>query len=222
MLGSRNSITKLGSRRVVRQAVLALAVLGWTVAIILGSRIVLTYENTPGMPGVSPGTWPEGSHVEQSRTAFTLVLLAHPDCPCTEASIAELESVIAAARGRLICYVILSKPNAGAKDIRGSAVSTAATRIPRVTVIYDLSGFETSRFGGHVSGQTMLYDPNGRLVFSGGITSSRGHQGDNDGANAILRRIDGDANALASTPVFGCSLHNPRADGQNEDPSWKN
>jgi len=32
----------------------------------------------------------------------------------------------------------------------------------------------------------MLYDKLGQLVFNGGITSSRGHEGDNEGQDAII------------------------------------
>ena len=37
------------------------------------------------------------------------------------------------------------------------------------------------RFGAETSGQTLLYDRDGRLLFSGGTTGSRGHDGDNAG-----------------------------------------
>jgi glyoxylase-like metal-dependent hydrolase (beta-lactamase superfamily II) len=127
---------------------------------------------------------------------------------------------MAQLRGKVISYVIFSKPDASGGDVKESELWHAAARIPGVTPIFDPQSIETERFGGHVSGQTILYDPKGNLVFSGGITSARGHEGDNDGADAILRGVTGQKGSLASTPVFGCSLHNPGASPRNEDPSW--
>jgi hypothetical protein len=52
----------------------------------------------------------------------------------------------------------------------------------------------------------MLYDVNGRLLFSGGITGSRGHAGDNAGRTAILALLHREASGRNDTFVFGCSL----------------
>lgn len=203
----------LPDRRFARRAAVAIGALVWAVAILAGSRILFKYENTPGLPGAPPSHWPSGSRIEQSHMAFTLVLLAHPDCPCTGATLAELEAIIARSQGKLTSYVIFSKPGVHDTNISSSALWKAATRIPSVTVVYDSTGIDTSRFGGHVSGQTMLYDPNGILVFTGGITSGRGHQGDSDGADAILRRVSGEAGAVASTRYLDARCTTPaRAD----------
>ena len=39
------------------------------------------------------------------------------------------------------------------------------------------------------SGQTLLYDTKGHLVFSGGITGGRGHEGDNTGRESIEKYL---------------------------------
>ena len=66
-------------------------------------------------------------------------------------------------------------------------------------------GAITAAFGAFTSGQVFLYGTSGELLFSGGITGSRGHEGDNAGRDAVESLLDR-RNAPAHTPVFGCSL----------------
>lgn len=199
------------------------AVIGllWLVLILLGTRTLLNYEGTPGTPGTPPSQWPAKSHIVRPNNKFTLVILAHPNCPCTRASLAELEIVMAHTQGNLAAFILFSKPTASAAEVRESDLWRKAAIIPGVSVLYDNGGAEAEQFGGQVSGQTMLYDLEGRLVFSGGITSGRGHQGDNEGADAVVGRVYGSAGVPAHTPVFGCALHDPSAKTLTEDLSWK-
>jgi hypothetical protein len=56
------------------------------------------------------------------------------------------------------------------------------------------------------------------LAFSGGITDSRGHEGDNDGADAILEIVSGPGvRAVARTPVFGCTLFDGDGNGKVDE-----
>jgi hypothetical protein len=50
-----------------------------------------------------------------------------------------------------------------------------------------------------------LYDQSGHLQFSGGITGSRAHQGDNAGRQSLLALLSG-RNARTATNVYGCPL----------------
>jgi len=77
--------------------------------------------------------------------------------------------------------------------------------MPGVRLIVDHDGRETDRFGARVSGQTFLYDRDGRLRFSGGVTMSRGHVGANAGTEAIRDVMQGRP-ASATAAVFGCAL----------------
>jgi hypothetical protein len=45
-------------------------------------------------------------------------------------------------------------------------------------------------------------------VFKGGITSSRGHSGDNLGRDAVIDLVTSGVASASSAPVFGCSLQN--------------
>ena len=58
-------------------------------------------------------------------------------------------------------------------------------KFPGVSVSSDQEGFEAKNFQSTTSGYVLLYDANGRLLFQGGITGSRGHSGENSGRDAI-------------------------------------
>ena len=61
-------------------------------------------------------------------------------------------------------------------------------------------------FGAFTSGQALLYSKDGHLLFTGGITESRGHEGSNEGADAIETFVNHGRLPTSETPVFGCAL----------------
>ncbi len=193
----------------------------WAGAVALGTRALLNYETKPAAPGAPPAQWPSKARISRPAYGFSLVIFAHPQCPCTRASLAELESVMAQVPVDLTVFVVFSKPGADAAEVRTSDLWKRAASIPGVRAIYDERGEETERFGVLASGQTMLYDPQGSLIFSGGITAARGHVGSNYGVDAVVSLVQGRTRAEARAPVFGCSLRNPGAETLKEDASWK-
>jgi hypothetical protein len=103
-------------------------------------------------------------------------------------------------------FVLFFKPADFPEKWEKTDLWDSAARIPGVTVLSDPGGAEASRFNALTSGSSMLYDAEGRLLFSGGITASRGHSGDNDGRRAIVSLVTDEGAAQAEAPVFGCSL----------------
>lgn len=183
----------------------AAVALGWVAAVAVGLHGLLNYESTPGSVAAVPREWP-GSKVPLTGDRMTLVMLAHPHCPCTRASVGELAEVMARVQGKAAAYVLFSQPIAAAGDWEDTALRRSAAAIPGVTVLSDLEGAEARRFGAETSGHTLLFAPDGRLLFSGGITQSRGHAGDNAGASAIVSLAHGETPGRGETFVFGCSL----------------
>jgi hypothetical protein len=80
-----------------------------------------------------------------------------------------------------------------------------AAAIPGVRVAVD-DGREARRFGVRTSGQTLIFGKDRRLLFSGGLTSGRGHTGDNEGRATAIRLIEAGSGQLRTTPVYGCAL----------------
>jgi hypothetical protein len=119
---------------------------------------------------------------------------------------------MAQSQGRVTAYVLFLKPAGFSEDWEKTDLWQSAANIPGVTAVIDDGGAEARRFHAATSGQTILYDAEGRLLFSGGITGSRGHSGDNAGRSAIVSLVNAGAADRAETFVFGCPLFDPNSE----------
>jgi len=180
----------------------------WAGAAVLGGHALLKYENSPGEVGHVSLAWPPDSSSQLAADQVTLVMFAHPQCPCSRASMDELAQIMARVQGKVRAYVLFYTPRDAGSDWQNTGTHRSATRIPGVTVLSDTDGAEAVRFGAETSGHTFLFDQNGRLLFNGGITASRGHSGDNAGESAIVSLINNQAAKRTQTFVFGCSFKN--------------
>ena len=106
--------------------------------------------------------------------------------------------------------MLFLKPKDFSEDWTKTDIWQSAAAIPDVKIKIDDEGREAERFNASTSGQVLLYDANGRLLFDGGITASRGHSGDNDGREAIESFVLRGKATTTQTPVFGCSLSNKK------------
>ncbi len=107
-------------------------------------------------------------------------------------------------------HVLFLRPGGSATDWEKTDLWCAASAIPGVRVYADEAGVEAARFGAATSGHAVLYDSTGTLAFSGGITVSRGHEGDNPGRDAVTSLLTRGRGGQPRTPVFGCPLFNPQ------------
>ena len=197
----------------------------WALMTGTGLGVLWNYANVPGRTAAPPARWPSDSRVRPAIDRATLVMLAHPHCPCSRASVGELDKLMAQAPGRVSAYVFFLKPEGTSDEWEKTDLWQSAARIPGVNVVVDEGGREAKRFHAVTSGQTALYDVAGRLLFSGGITSARGHAGDNAGRSAIVsilrnrdaaraetdgeleaKRATGGEGQATETLVFGCPL----------------
>ena len=181
----------------------------WLIAVGFGLRMLVSYEATPGAVAEAPQAWPVESSVPHSAERPTLVMLAHPHCPCTRASIDELAQIMADAQGKVSAYVLFLKPSGSGSDWDDTPLREAAAAIPGVAVISDPDGSQARRFGAETSGHTLVFSADGRLLFTGGITAARGHAGGNAGESAVRALISHQVPARTSTPVFGCPFTAP-------------
>lgn len=195
--------------RAFTRPLLLMGIVVWLTLTAIGLWFLWGYENAPGEAGNPPQQWPSVSRIQLGRSNPTLVMLAHPRCPCTRASIGELARVMAHGQGRLSAYVLFIKPAGFDKDWEHSDLWESAAGIPGVNVVSDPDGLEARLFNAATSGQTVLYNTGGQLIFSGGITGARGHHGDNAGQSAIIAIVNATVPERNQTAVFGCPLFNP-------------
>lgn len=185
-----------------------------------------SYGTQAGAQGEAPSHWPlaDDRLSGHRRDLSTLVLFAHPLCPCTRASLWELESITNRFSAQVQTHVLFFTPS----DAQGSGtlwqnsdLRSIAARLPGTTVHADIDGELSAYFGAYTSGHVLLYDARGNLQYAGGITASRGHTGSNPGRSAIVtalarsadlpeRRADtalpAEPGTVVQGPVFGCSI----------------
>ena len=178
----------------------------WVLGTLAGFATLIKYQSTQGATGVSPQKWPEGAAVALNSHHDTLVMFVHPQCPCSKASIEELNRLLAQSHGNLSTHVFFVRPHGYSDDWAKTELWRSTAAIPNVSVHEDIDGAQARLFGAETSGHVLLYDTRARLLFSGGITGSRGHEGDNAGEEAIVSLASGETTGVTNTQVYGCSL----------------
>jgi hypothetical protein len=168
----------------------------WLALVCVCLHDVFAYETAAGPRGTSPATWPAGSLLARDASGFTVVMFVHPECACSRASLAELAAFAAVTPPPRVIVAFASATPAGDNWDRAHAFAR----------VLDPGGAEARRFGAETSGHVVVYDAAGELRYSGGITGSRGHAGDNIGRRTALAVLAGDRARDVTHTVFGCGL----------------
>jgi len=187
--------------------ILVIAASVWVLAIGVGFTRLVDYSVAPGAPAAAPHEWPDDSRIPAPQGHYVLLMTIHPHCPCSRASVTELNNLMTLLRrDNVKGYVLTVKPSEFANDWIDTESVRNARRIDGVDVLTDVDGVESGRFGAATSGQVLLYDPKGQLMFAGGLTPDRGHLGDSPGRQRILSLVKTGAADAKESLVFGCPL----------------
>jgi hypothetical protein len=189
-------------------ATLALAAC-WLATLIAGLALLRQYESTPGAADESLDTWPAASELPAPAGRATILLFAHPRCPCTVASLENLAWVLDRAPIGTRAIVVLVRPPGAGAEWEHSNLADSIASMPRIELHLDSDGPEARRFGAETSGQTFLYDAAGRLAYRGGLTAGRGLTGPSIGRTALLSRLTELPASVAAAAVYGCPLFTP-------------
>lgn len=138
-----------------------------------------------------------------------LLVFVHPQCPCSRATLSELENLVTYVNPHTQIRVFFFKPKKRNLEWVKAELWNQAKGISGINLEIDEDGIQAQRYGALTSGQTLLYTNKGQLIFSGGITISRGHVGENPGAEAIKLYFRSPYQTLIQTPLFGCSIRKP-------------
>ena len=182
----------------------------WLFCICLGIGTLWAYAFSAGNGAIAQLQLPEIEGVTRQPGRATLILFVHPHCPCSRASLSELSVIMAQSQNRVNAYVLFLQPAGYMQEWVQTELWRSAVAIPGVTPLADKDTYYARLFHAATSGQTLLYDSNGRMVFKGGITQSRGHTGDNSGRREIIALLTEGASKQNETSVFGCPLFSNR------------
>jgi hypothetical protein len=186
---------------------MAAAIALWTVGVLAGALELTRYAGRPGKQTAhAPVYWPDAVALSRDPYCMTLVMVVHPHCPCSRASLHELDRVLAHTQGQLVARVVFIQPAGVPDDWVHSDLWRLASGLPNVTVSVDRDGSIARALNATTSGQIVLYDAAGKLRFAGGLTPARGHEGGNAGIDAVLSVVKSDSTAGFATTVYGCSL----------------
>jgi hypothetical protein len=207
----RSPATLRGLARIAfeRKAALGVFVLFWLIAVIGGWFLLERHANRPGDLSAPPLKWPTESRLDRPANRSTLLLFAHPHCPCTRATLSELERFLARNPDSQQTTIVFIKPPGTPAGWEDTDTLHRAKAIPGVKSVVDVDGVEARRFHAVTSGVAMYYDADGRLAFYGGLTPARGHEGGSDGVAALQAIVSGNRPAIDHANVFGCPLGTP-------------
>ena len=191
----------------------------WLAGIVTGSFLMLQHAERPGPEGAAPPRWPASSPVPFDNAHPTLVMFLHPQCPCTRATIGELERLMAHSQGLVSVHLWFLRPAGMTENWVETDLWHSAGAIPGVTRHCDDEGAIARLFHAETSGQADLYDRDGRLLFQGGITIARGHAGDSSGGRSLAALLAHQSPDAIKTPVFGCTLSDTPS--TQEEKAWK-
>jgi hypothetical protein len=108
--------------------------------------------------------------------------------------------------GRVSARVLFLRPAEVTEGWERTDLWRTVSAIPDAVALRDDDGVEAARFGAATSGFTVLYAPDGRLLFKGGLTASRGHEGDSFGQRRVVSLLTTGSADRSDSPVFGCAL----------------
>jgi hypothetical protein len=209
MFGHPKSVGRIDLRAALGRMAYFVPLL-WVAAVVGGLAALAAYKSRPGTAGPTPALFAEFPPLPNCAVRPRLLMFVHPKCPCSRASLNELTAIVEREAGKVAVEVVFVKPAGADHDWENTPLRKQAAEIPDVRLVDD-DGTLAHHLGAETSGYVVLYDADGKLMFSGGITRARGHEGDSSGRHAICALLNGDADALvgAKTPVFGCPLFAP-------------
>lgn len=132
-------------------------------------------------------------------------MFVHPKCPCTVASVRELDQIVRAAHGSLQVEVVAAATSVTELEQMSSAVLSKARALPHSLVRGEATS-EAQHFGACTSGHLVVLDATGAELFRGGITRARGHEGASEGSRIVESILRGEEPTERTRSVYGCPL----------------
>jgi hypothetical protein len=210
------------SLKPLRSSTLYVFVAIWALLALGGYVAILAYATSPSDRPTLAARPLSSPCLNTSVVSPTLHIFFHPKCPCSMASVAALESIIARCPDRdlIIEAHLLVPDNEGEsfasgeiatalRDLQGQVKNNRDGRV-RMEISVQREKDCAMAIANHVnvSGHTVLVQPDGKVGFSGGLTAERGCRGDSEGVESIVALLHNRSVAVGTctTPIFGCAL----------------
>ena len=177
----------------------------WLFILVAGISAFAKFAYTPGETAHAPKLWPALTRLKAPNQLPKLLVFVHPKCGCSEATLRNLEKILPDLVNKVQIKIVMNDLGDPAM-LQGSKAFAQASAFKNVDIVVDHGGYETAAFGVKTSGQAMLYDETGHLVFQGGLTPFRGHEGVSEGEISVVKWIQTREMVWKDTSVFGCAM----------------
>ena len=168
--------------------------------------LLADYASRPGAVGKIPQTRPHSTQLESSK-ATQILLFYHPHCPCTSSTVANLTQLRQELKKpfRLVAFAYC--PTKEADSWIESEITDSLRQIPNIVIRIDRGGSSAQSFEIVTSGHCLVYNETGHLIFSGGLTPLRGHQGQSRSGEYFVESVNSRVEKTnLNWPVFGCKI----------------
>jgi hypothetical protein len=171
----------------------------WVLIVASGVVAMIRYDSTPAPAHQVATVWPDESAILFDASRPVLIMAIHPQCSCTRASLNELARMLPRIQGhpRIVVLLLGTDGNRYESQVKDM----------HLEALEDRQGMEAARFGFTTSGEVAVYGRDRALLYSGGLTGARGHEGDNFGEASALAALEHSGfGPSQNAPVFGCEL----------------
>ncbi|MBB3210076.1 hypothetical protein FHS27_005922 [Rhodopirellula rubra] len=119
----------------------------------------------------------------------------------------ELEHIDAECERKVDLQFVFYCPDDEEVEWAKTNLWTHAARLSSHPIFIDRGGNEARLFGATTSGFVCLFSRDGKVLYAGGVTPSRGHEGDNKGRQTIRDVVLGRSVEHIRLPTYGCPIH---------------
>ena len=191
----------------------------WFGCIVVGYGILLSHD-TESVPLTAKSTFVFGKTIgfHDGITAKQLqqfvpgagqvriVMALHPKCPCTRRSLDELQSLLGIAPEKTHCTFLVGLPSSKSKTWMDTDTVATASGLPNVDIITDQDSARAKSLGLSRSGESLVINDAGQVVFQSGITAGRSCKMRNPSSDAVSEFLLHGTCPAITTPMFGCPL----------------
>lgn len=151
-------------------------VLATWLVVLAGSAVgMFYYSKVMHSSNEQPVNWPDNPGLVLSKSEPTLVMFIESNSVCTQASLSELDVIMAVCQKKFAAYVVLVEPEGVEENPDELFLKQTAEHIPRVHVVVDKGGKITRCFHAEPAGATFIYNESGKLIYEKDADTMSGH-----------------------------------------------
>ena len=123
-----------------------LLIANWAIGLVSGFSLIVSHNFATGNVSSAPIEWPDGINLESDANHPTLLVFIHPQCPCSSATIGELERLLADVNQQVKCTILMVCPSDHVDQWMKSKNTERSKSIEGVQIVVDVDGTTAAKF----------------------------------------------------------------------------